>query len=208
MDAQIPDPHRITALAELEALYAAPLELAKNKATDRVDGRTAAFIAASPFLLLGTSGARGLHITPRGDAPGFVTVADPNTLILPDRRGNNRLDGLRDILEDNRVSLLFLVPGVGEALRVHGTAHISTDPALRAAHVAQGKEPATLLVVRVHELFMQCAKALMRSKLWADTPRPAHVPSMGQLLASQTPGRVVAEEVDATYPERIRANMY
>lgn len=204
----IADPHRVTTLAELEALYAAPSELAKHKATHRVDARTAAFIAASPFLLLGTNGARGLHITPRGDAPGFVTVADENTLILPDRRGNNRLDALRDILEDNRVSLLFLVPGVAEALRVHGTAYISTGPALRAAHVAQGKEPATLLVVQVHELFMQCAKALMRSKLWAGTPRPAHVPSMGQLLASQTPGRVVAEEVDAAYPERIRTTMY
>ena len=208
MDAHIPDPHRISTLDELEALYAQPTELVKHKATDRVDGRTAAFIAASPFVLLGTNGARGLHITPRGDAPGFVTVADEHTLILPDRRGNNRLDALRDILEDNRVSLLFLVPGVGETLRVHGTAHITTDPALRAGHVAQGKEPATLLVVNVQELFMQCAKALMRSKLWAGTPRPAAVPTMGQLLASQTPGRVVAEEVDASYPERIRTTMY
>jgi hypothetical protein len=209
MDAQtFPDPHRVTTLAELEALYGEPSELVKHKATHRVDGRTAAFIAASPFMLLGTSGARGLHVTPRGDAPGFVTVANENTLILPDRRGNNRLDALRDLLEDDRVSLMFLVPGVGETLRVHGTAHISTDPALRAAHVAQGKEPATLLVVQVTELFMQCAKALMRSKLWDGRPRPAAVPTMGQLLASQTPGRVVAEEVDAAYPERIRTTMY
>ncbi len=208
MDAQIPDPHRIGTLKELEAVYAAPTELVKHKATHRVDARTAAFIAASPFMLLGTNGARGLHITPRGDAPGFVTVADENTLILPDRRGNNRLDALRDILEDNRVSLLFLVPGVGETLRVHGTAHITTDPALRAAHVAQGKEPATLLVVQVQELFMQCAKALMRSRLWGGMPRPEAVPTMGQLLASQTPGRVVADEVDASYPERIRTTMY
>jgi PPOX class probable FMN-dependent enzyme len=202
------DPHAVTSLAALEALYAAPSELAKNKATDRVDARTAAFIAASPFVLLGTSGARGIHITPRGDAPGFVTLADERTLILPDRRGNNRLDALRDILEDDRVSLLFLVPGVGETLRVHGTARITTDPALRAAHVAQGKEPATLLVVSVRELFMQCAKALMRSRLWEGRTRPAEVPSMGELLAAQTPGRVTAAQVDADYPERMRTTMY
>jgi PPOX class probable FMN-dependent enzyme len=202
------DPHAVTSLAALEALYAAPSELAKNKATDRVDARTAAFIAASPFVLLGTSGARGIHITPRGDAPGFVTLADERTLILPDRRGNNRLDALRDILEDDRVSLLFLVPGVGETLRVHGTARITTDPALRAAHVAQGKEPATLLVVSVRELFMQCAKALMRSRLWEGRTRPAEVPSMGELLAAQTPGRVTAAHVDADYPERMRTTMY
>lgn len=202
------DPHAVTSLAELEALYAAPSELVKNKATDRVDARTAAFIAASPFVLLGTSGARGIHITPRGDAPGFVTLADERTLILPDRRGNNRLDALRDILEDDRVSLLFLVPGVGETLRVHGTARITTDPALRAAHIAQGKEPATLLVVTVRELFMQCAKALMRSRLWDGRSRPEGVPSMGELLAAQTPGRVTASQVDADYPERMRTTMY
>jgi uncharacterized protein len=208
MDAHLPDPHRISTLEELEALYGPVSELAKNKVTDRVDPRTAAFIAASPFLLLGTSGARGLHITPRGDAPGFVTVADPQTLILPDRRGNNRIDGLRDLMEDNRVSLLFLVPGVAETLRVNGTAHITTDPALRAVHVAQGKEPATLLVIAVRQLFMQCAKALMRSKLWDGRPRPEGVPTMGQLMASHMDGRVLAEEVDASYPERIRTTMY
>lgn len=208
MDAHIPDPHRISTLAELEALYGPVSEIAQNKVTDRVDAKTAAFIAASPFMLLGTNGARGLHITPRGDAPGFVAVADPHTLILPDRRGNNRIDALRDLMEDNRVSLLFLVPGVAETLRVHGTAHITTDPALRAAHMAQGKEPATLLVIAVQSLFMQCAKALMRSKLWDGRKRPEGVPTMGQLLASQMAGRVAADEVDASYPERIRTTMY
>ena len=178
------DPRAVASLAALEALYAAPSELVKNKATDRVDARTSAFIAASPFVLLGTSGARGIHVTPRGDAPGFVTPADARTLILPDRRGNNRLDALRDILEDNRVSLFFLVPGVGETLRVHGTARITTDPARRAAHVAQGKEPATLLVVTVRELFMQCAKALMRSRLWEGPARPSGVPRFAMMSAS------------------------
>jgi uncharacterized protein len=208
MDSLPPDPFAVTSLAALEALYEAPSELVRNKATDRLDAATRRFIGASPFLLLGTSGARGIHITPRGDAPGFVTVVDDTTLILPDRRGNNRLDALRDLLEDPRVSLLFLVPGAGETLRIHGTAHITTDPALRAAHVAQGKEPRTLLVVRVHELFMQCAKALMRSRLWDGRGRPEGLPSMGELLASQSAGRIEAAAMDGNYPERMRTTMY
>ncbi len=198
----------VSSVVQLEEIYGAPSETALVKVSDSLTSDYAALIAASPFAILATSGPDGLDCSPRGDVAGFVRVEGPRTLLMPDRRGNNRLDALRDILEDNRVSLLFLVPGVGETLRVHGTAHISTDPALRAAHVAQGKEPATLLVMRVQELFMQCAKALMRSKLWAGMPRPEGVPTMGQLLASQTPGRVVAEEIDATYPARIRANMY
>jgi PPOX class probable FMN-dependent enzyme len=202
------DPHAVTSLEALEALYPAPSELVLSKTGDHVDSATAAFIAASPFVLLGTSGARGIHITPRGDAPGFVTVADAHTVILPDRRGNNRLDALRDILEDDRVSLLFLVPGVAETLRVHGTARITTDPALRAQHIAQGKEPATLLVVTVRELFMQCGKALMRSRLWEGRAKPQGLPSMGELLAAQTAGRLEAAAIDSDYPERIKATMY
>jgi PPOX class probable FMN-dependent enzyme len=209
MDIQSPsDPFAVSSLEALEALYDAPSELVKHKATHRIDDATRRFIAASPFVLLGTSGARGLHITPRGDAAGFVEVVDENTLILPDRRGNNRLDALRDILEDDRVSLLFLVPGAGETLRVHGTARITTDPAMRARHVAQGKEPTSLLVVSVRELFMQCAKALMRSRLWDGRGRPEGLPTMGQLLASQRPGRVEAASVDGNYAERMRSTMY
>ncbi len=202
------DPHAVTSLDALLDLYGEVSANAAAKVTDRLDPRTAEFIAASPFVLLGTVGARGVHVTPRGDAPGFVTVVDDNTLILPDRRGNNRLDGLRDILEDPRVSLLFLVPGAAETLRVHGTARITTDPALRAAHVAQGKEPATLLVVRVHELFMQCAKALVRSRLWDGRGRPEGLPTMGQLLQVHTRGKVEADALDAAYPERIRTTLY
>ncbi len=209
MDANTPaDPFAITSLAALEALYDPPSELVMNKVAQRLDAATQAFIAASPFMLLGTNGPRGIHITPRGDAPGFVTVADDRTLILPDRRGNNRIDALRDIIDDPRVSLLFLVPGAGETLRIHGRARITTDPALCAAHIAQGKEPRSLLVISVDDFFMQCAKALMRSRLWDGRKRPDGVPSMGQLLASQIPGRVDAEQVDATYPDRIRSTMY
>lgn len=208
MDTPLPDPHAVTSLAALRALYAAPSALALAKTGDRVDPLTARFIAASPFVLMGTNGQRGVHVTPRGDAPGFVELADERTLLLPDRRGNNRLDGLRDLLEDPRVSLLFLVPGVDETLRVHGTARITTDPALRARLAAQGREPATVLVVHVEEIFMQCGKALMRAGLWDGRAKPEGLPSMGELLAAQMKGGVKAAEVDATYPERIRATMY
>ncbi|WP_207540548.1 MSMEG_1061 family FMN-dependent PPOX-type flavoprotein [Sabulicella rubraurantiaca] len=198
MDAPLPtDPHAITSLAALNALYAEPSEVARNKVASLLDAPTRAFIAASPFVLLGTTGPDGPHVTPRGDAPGFVEAADDETLILPDRRGNNRLDALRDIVGDDRVALLFLVPGAAEALRVHGRATITADPALRARHVAQGKEPTTVLRVRVTSLYMQCAKSVIRSRLWAGTPRPAGLPSMGALMQAHMKGAVKSEEVDA-----------
>jgi PPOX class probable FMN-dependent enzyme len=202
------NPHAVTTIAQLEALYDQVMEVARTKSTDRLDAPTRAFIAASPFVLLGTQGARGNHITPRGDAPGFVEVLDDHRVMLPDRRGNNRLDGLRDIIEDNRVSLLFLVPGANETLRLHGFATISTDPELRARSVAQGKTPATVLIVEVREIFMQCAKALMRSSLWAGRPRPAEVPTMGQLVSAHKKGALDAVAYDLAAPERLKANLY
>jgi len=202
-----PDPFAVTSLAALEALYAAPSELVRQKAGTRIGPETAAFLAASPFCLLATSGPEGLHVTPRGDGSGFVAVADERTLILPDRRGNNRLDGLRDILHDPRVALLFLVPGASETLRVHGTARITTDPALRARHAADGKEPATLLVVAVESLFMQCGKALIRSRLWEGRPRAA-VPTLGRLVAEHTAGRADGAALDARLPDAYRETLY
>ena len=202
------DPHAVTSLAALEALYATPSDVAQNKAGPRMGAATRAFIAASPFCLLATSGPGGLHVTPRGDAPGFVTVADDRTLVLPDRRGNNRLDALRDILHEPRVALLFLVPGAGEMLRVHGQARITTDPVLRAAHAADGKEPTTLLVIGVESVFMQCAKALIRSRLWAGAARPAGVPTLGALVAEHTAGRHGGDALDARIPDSYRTTLY
>lgn len=202
-----PDPHAITTPDQLAAHYAEPSEVVRNKAGDRIGPATRAFIAASPFCLLGTIGPAGPHVTPRGDAPGFVTVADDRTLLLPDRRGNNRLDALRDILHDPRVTLLFLVPGAGETLRVHGRARITADPALRAAHAADGKLPATMLVVAVESLFMQCAKALIRSHLWEGRAKAA-VPTLGALVAEHTAGRHGGATLDAALPQRYRETLY
>ncbi len=202
------DPHAVTSLEALEALYGRPSELAANKSTDRLDAVTLSFIAASPFCLLGTQGRKGNHITPRGDAPGFVLALDEKRLAIPDRKGNNRLDGYRDILEDNRVSLLFLVPGMGETMRVHGFATISTDPELRERCIAQEKVPTTVLVVEVREIFMQCAKAIMRSDLWDGRKKAAGVPTMGALLLAHKKNGMDPTAYDAVAEERLRANMY
>jgi PPOX class probable FMN-dependent enzyme len=202
------DLHAITSLAALEALYAQPSELVRNKVAARLDAPTRAFMAAAPFVLLGTTGEHGPHVTPRGDAPGFAEALDDTTVALPDRRGNNRLDALRDILVDDRVALLFLVPGAGEALRIHGRASITTDPALRARHVAQGKEPTTMLVVRIISLYMQCAKSVMRSRLWDGRARPAGLPTLGELLAAHMQGSIDGQALDASMPATYERTMY
>jgi hypothetical protein len=202
------DPYAVTSLDQLAALYDPPRELVLQKVTDRIEGPTVRFIAAAPFCLLATAGSKGPHCTPRGDAPGFVGVLDAKTLALPDRRGNNRLDGLRDILENPAVALLFLVPGASETLRVNGTARISADPALRGRFVAQGKTPTTVVLVTVREVYMQCAKAINRSRLWDGKARPAGVPTMGEMLAAHTGGLVEPVSFDAEAPARIAATMY
>lgn len=203
------DPHAVTSHEALQALYAPPRELVLKKVADRIDPRTARFIAESPFCLLSTSGPRGPHCTPRGDAPGFVEVLDETTLALPDRRGNNRIDALRDIIDDPAVALLFLLPGMGETLRIGGTARITADPALRAKYIVQGQEPATVLLISVREVFMQCARALVRSKLWGEGRRAAAgAPTGGELLAAHTKGMVDAQEYDTVSAPRISSTLY
>jgi hypothetical protein len=209
MDSHLPpDPFAITTPEALAAVYPEPSELVRNKESRRIGPATRAFLERSPFCLLATVGPAGPHVTPRGDAPGFVAAPDDQTLILPDRRGNNRLDALRDILHDPRVALLFLVPGAGETLRVHGRARITTDPMLRARHTAGGKEPASLLVVAVESLFMQCGKAVIRSRLWDGRAKPEGVPTLGQLVAEHSAGRFDGGEIDAVMPEAYRSRLY
>ncbi len=210
MDTQAPvDPFAITTLDQLLAHYDTPLEGPLKKVTHRIEATARAWIAASPFCILSTVGARGVHATPRGDAPGFVAVEPDGTLLIPDRRGNNRLDGLRDIIEDPRVSVIFFVPGASEVLRVHGIARITADPAVCARFVERGKTPATVLVVRVQELFMQCAKSIMRSRLWGEAKRPQDLPTMGQLIAAhRADGQVDPVAYDSEAPARLNQTMY
>lgn len=202
------DPHAIATIEDLAAHYPPPGELVMKKVISRVDEHAAAFIARAPFCVLATAGARGLHATPRGDEPGFVTVLDERTLALPDRRGNNRLDALRDVLEDPRVALLFLIPGVGETLRVAGRARLTADPALKARFAVQGKEPATVMLVQVEEVFMQCARAVLRSRIWKGASKPADAPSMGKLIEAHTGGMISAETYEQDSAPRIAGTLY
>jgi uncharacterized protein len=194
-----PDPaHIVTSLEELKTLYASPSERAVRKQIDRLDDHCRAFIAASPFVALSTCGAGAADCTPRGDSPGFVHVADDRTLLVPDRKGNNRLDSLRNVVQNPAVGLLFLVPGIGETLRVNGDATISTEPALLQRFEVDGRRPTTVLVVAVREAFIQCSKALRRSDLWnpAGHLERSALPSLGTILAAHTGGMVDPRDYD------------
>jgi PPOX class probable FMN-dependent enzyme len=194
----------------LRELYDAPSERALKKQLPALDRHCRAFIALSPFVVVASSGADGtLDASPRGDAPGFVAVLDEQTLLIPDRPGNNRLDTMGNFLENPHIGLLFLVPGVGETLRVNGSVRITTDPALLAPLSAGGRQPKAGLLVTVAEAYLQCPKALIRSDLW----NPAkHVdrrtlPTLGQMLADQIPG-VDAEAADQSLAEAIRTRLH
>ena len=204
------EPHLITSLAELEALYGEAGEASRMKEVDRIVPVYRAFVEAAPFAALATRGPDGMDCSPRGDGPGFIRVADEKTLLLPDRRGNNRIDSLRNILNDPQVALLFLIPGVSETLRVNGRATISTEPALLESFAVDGKAPKTVLKIAVETVFFQCARAIVRSDLWnPDTriPRSA-LPSAGQILAALSENRFDGEAYDKALPERQRATLY
>jgi PPOX class probable FMN-dependent enzyme len=202
--------HLVTTMEALESLFEQPIGASITKEIDHVNAPYRALIEAAPFFALATSGPDGMDCSPRGDAPGFVRVQDEKTLLVPDRRGNNRIDSLRNLIHDPRVALLFLIPGCGETLRVNGRAAISTDPALCESFVVQGKTPRVVLVVTVDRVYYQCPKAIVRSKLWDTTTwqdRKA-LPTAGKILSTITAGKVDADAHDAAYPERIKATIY
>ena len=210
MDATTTDPHRITDEGVLEALYGSPSEPALRKEVDYIAPVYRAFIEAAPFVVVATAGPGGLDVSPRGDPPGFVEVADKRTLLIPDRRGNNRIDSLRNLIYDPRLALLFLIPGVGETLRVNGRGAISIAPELLTRFPAQGKLPRSVIVVSVDRVYYQCPKALVRSELWNPArhlPRSA-LPSSGTILAGLTDGAVGGAAYDAAYPKRLRETIY
>jgi PPOX class probable FMN-dependent enzyme len=200
----------ITSMDQLMALYEAPSDISIAKEIDHISDHYRAFIEAAPFFALATGGSEGLDCSPRGDAPGFVRVADAKTLMVPDRRGNNRLDSLRNIMSDPRVALLFLIPGIGETIRVTGRATLSIDPDLLASFVVNGKAPCCVIVITVERVFYQCTKAIVRSKLW-DAARHvdrASLPTTGAILAAQTAGRLGGDEHDRGQLERTMAKLY
>lgn len=209
MDA-ITNDHLIRDEATLEALYGEPSAGAIAKEIDYIHPHYRAMIEASPFMVLATSSAEGLDASPRGDPAGFVQVLDDRTLLIPDRRGNNRADSLRNIIRDPRVALLFLIPGIGETLRVNGRAMISVAPDLLARFEFRGTLPRSVIVVEADRVYFQCPKALVRSELWNPEKHITRkaLPSTGTILADITTGRVGGEQYDRDYPERLRTTLY
>ena len=197
----------IDTVAALEALYPAPKPSALAKESDRLHGPHRRMVEASPFCILATMGPRGVDCSPRGDGAGFVRVSDERTLLLPDRRGNNRIDSLRNIVANGHAGLIFLVPGKGEALRVAGTATISVDEGLRESFAVEGKPPTTVIVVRAARVFQQCARAIMRSKLWGDAPPRPDLPTAGAMMAAVDP-TFDAGSYDASLEQRQRETLY
>ncbi len=190
--------------SELRELVGEPEALVVAKELDHLDPHTQAFIALSPFVVLSTSSADGRQdSSPRGDPPGFVRVLDDRTLLLPDRPGNRRVDSMSNILENAHVGMLFLIPGLSEVLRVNGRAGLTRDPELLASCAVSGRVPALAVLVDVQEVFMHCARAVLRAKLWRqDTwPDPSALPSLGKVLADQIGRPEVAAALDEELAE-------
>jgi PPOX class probable FMN-dependent enzyme len=201
---------RLTTLEALEAIYGPTNAASTVKELDHLNAPYGAYIEASPFCALATVGPEGLDCSPRGDAGGVVRIADDRTLMMPDRRGNNRCDSLRNIVRDPRVALMFMIPGSNTTLRVNGRAVIETDPALLDSFMMEGKPPRSVVVVTIDAVYFQCARALMRGQVWNPETfvDPASLPTAGQMLAAASSGTVGGEAYDREWPERAKASMW
>ncbi len=201
----------VTSLEQLEALYQpAPAAASTVKVTDRLTPEYRRLVELSPFATLATIGPEGLDCSPRGDRGGVVRVADDRTLLLPDRRGNNRIDSLRNLIRDPRCALLFLLPGSGTTLRLNGRATISIDPDLLDSFAVEEKRPRSVVVITIEEVFFQCARAVIRSDLWNPSRHipTADIPTPGDILATLSRGEVGGRPYDEAWPERARQTMW
>jgi PPOX class probable FMN-dependent enzyme len=200
----------ITTVEELAALYGAPVETSLAKEVDRITPHYRALIEASPFVALATAGPEGLDCSPRGDMAGFVRMHDETTVMLPDRRGNNRIDSLRNIVRDPRVGLLFLLPGSGSTLRINGKAHLSIDPELLESFAVDGKAPRSVIVIEVETIYFQCARAIIRSELWNPDRfiDPASLPTPGQILATLSENKLGGEAYDNGWADKAKDSMW
>lgn len=201
---------RITTGAELEAHYGPPLPRSLAKELDHISPQYRAFIEHAPFVAVATCAPEGLDCSPRGDTPGFVRVVNEKTLLIPDRRGNNRLDALHNLVRDPRISLLFLIPGVGETLRVNGRAEIIVDESLRESFSVNGKAPGSVLAVTVGRAYFQCQKAVARSRLWdpdARLPRGT-LPSAGEMLEAVLGDDFDGKSYDEGYADYMKRTLY
>jgi uncharacterized protein len=202
----------VTDIEALTALIGMPSELVLKKQLPELDTHMMTFLADSLFVLIGTVDKQGqCDVSPRGDAPGIASVLDSRTLLIPDRRGNRRADSLRNIIETGRIGLLFLIPGKGETLRINGKACLVRDEALLAPLAAQGKPPVLGIVISIEECFLQCAKAILRSRLWEKSAEPTNsaVPCLADMLFDQTKieGQTV-EELTKSIENSYKYNLY
>lgn len=201
----------VTSIAQLEALYTpAPGAASTEKVSHRMTPQYRRLVEASPFAALATVGPEGIDCSPRGDQPGFVRIHDDQTLMMPDRRGNNRIDSLRNIVRDPRCAFLFLLPGSGTTFRANGRARLSIDPALLDSFAVEDKPPRSVIVMAIDELYFQCARAIVRSELWNPARHldPKSLPTPGEILASMTNDEVGGDSYDKAWPERAKATMW
>lgn len=200
----------ITSEAGLDALFDAPVPTSILKEVDHITDDYRKLIEASPFAILATCGPEGLDCSPRGDPSGFVRVADPKTLMIPDRRGNNRIDSLRNIVRDPRVALLFLIPGIGTTMRVNGRAKLTADPDLCATFAMEGKNPKCVIIIMVERAYTQCQKAIVRSKLWDPAMHVAksELPTLGEMMERLSKDGFDGKAYDTEYPERMKRTIY
>jgi uncharacterized protein len=203
------DSYTVTSLNDLAKVYATPLPHVATKESDHITEVGRAFIAASPFLVLATSNETSIDCSPKGDAPGFVQLLDDRTLLIPDRPGNNRIDGMKNLLVNPKVGIIFMVPGSNETYRVTGSARISTDPKLLKRFEVGGKPPRVVMVVAVDEAFNHCPKAFVRAKLWNAPVRPSDAPSHGDFAAARD-GKDAdyAREYNEKYAKRLKTELY
>jgi len=202
--------HLITSIEQLQSLYGEKLPTSVIKEIDHINDGYRKLIEAAPFVAIATSGPEGLDCSPKGDAPGFVRILDDKTLAIPDRPGNNRIDSFRNIMRDPRIALLFLIPGIGETLRVNGRASISIDPDLMQSFAVGGKLPRSILIVHIESIYFHCSKAIVRSKLWEEATKidRKSLPSTGTIIADLSSGKFGGEIYDREAPERIKAQLY
>lgn len=200
----------VDTIEDLESLYGTPSTAAMRKVSDHLTPQYRRLIAASPFCALATVGPEGADASPRGDRGAVVYELDDRTLAMPDRRGNNRMDSLRNIVRDGRVALMFLHPGSDTVTRVNGRAEVSVDPALIERFTTEGKPPRTVIVIHIAEVYFQCARAVMRSGLWdAGTwPDPGTLPTPGEILTAQTRGAFDGAEYDAKRTDRAKDSLW
>lgn len=202
----------LTGADELRPLYAQPSALVRAKQLDRLDAHCCRFIAKSPLVIVGSSSPdRGHDVSPRGDAPGFVRILDPQHLAIPDRPGNNRLDTIENLIAEASVGLLFLIPGIDELLRVNGTARLTRFQPLLEQMAVRDRVPKLAIVVTVKEAFLHCSKAFRRARLWSDDYRcdRFELPTLGQMLADQTkPTGASVADIEARIEADARDNLY